>query len=78
MVKTKSREKYTKIKASGWAKGLFGLTASKTQVFDDDLTFINIKKGDATVLRDKDGYHELSRDSQGSHNFRDLKNEKSN
>ncbi len=73
MVKTKSPERYKDTEIKGGVKGLFGLKASKNQAFDNDLTFIKIKKGDSTVFRDKEGFHELSRDTQGRHSLRDLK-----
>lgn len=78
MVKTKSPERCRDMEIKAGLKGLFGLKASKIQVFDEDLTFINMKKGDQTVFKDKDGFHELSRDNQGRHSLRDLKSQNAN
>jgi hypothetical protein len=76
VVETKSPEQYTEIKAGGGVKGLLGIAASKIQLFDNKRVIVKIKKGESIALLDNDNFYELSRDSRGRHNLRNLKNSK--
>ncbi len=78
MVKTKSPERYTEIKAGGGVKGLLGIEGSKIQLFDNNRMFVKIKKGDSIAYLENDNFYELSRDSKGVHNLRNLKSSQTN
>ncbi len=78
MVKTKSPQQYTEIKAGGGVKGLLGIEASKIQLFDNNHMFVKIKKGDSIAYVEKDNFYELSRDAQGRHKLRNLKSSQEN
>jgi len=55
-------------------KGLFGIGASKVDVFDNDrMVILNLKKGERVAVFDKDdNVWELSRNSKGRLNRRKL------
>jgi hypothetical protein len=76
MVKIKSpvRVKDLDVSVGTKMKGLFGIGASKVDIFDNDrMVILNLKKGERVAVFDKDdNVWELSRNTKGRLNRRKL------
>jgi hypothetical protein len=73
MVKVKSPEQAKNIDVGAKVKGLFGVEASKVDVFDNRMVILNLKKGERIAVFDKDNnVWELSRNNKGRLNRRKL------
>lgn len=78
MVKIRSptRIKDLEFKAGTMFKTIFGIEASKKDIFDNDrMLILNLEKGESIAFLDRDdNVWELSRNSRGRHNLRRLRN----